>query len=147
MKNNILALVRLRLYLRHTRPNHGERILINIKKRLLIITLAFLALPLAGPALADSMYCGQRIVSTGDTKPVVLLRCGEPFYRETVGIRSFEAKQRIKRKPDGTADTELQTGAVITVERWYYNLGSNQFIRAVTFEGDTVVRIEELDYP
>lgn len=120
-----------------------------MKKGLLIIMLAALFGLLPGVSLADSMYCGNRLVTDGDTKPIVLLRCGEPFYRETVGFLTFESrlKKFVHRKKDELKEGEFSSQSTVTVEKWYYNFGSNQFIRAVTFEGDTVVRIEELDWP
>ncbi len=45
----------------------------------------FFFLLAAVPAYADSMRCGSRLVSTGEIKPIVLLRCGEPFYKEEIG--------------------------------------------------------------
>jgi len=90
------------------------------------------------------MYCGNRLISDGDTKPIVLLRCGEPFYRETVGYLSMETRRFVHRKK---GEGEYSVQSTIPVEKWYYNFGPNQFIRAVTFEGDTVVKIEELDWP
>lgn len=115
-----------------------------MKKRLFMILAASIGL-LPGVSLADSMYCGNRLVVDGDTKPIVLLRCGEPFYKETVGYLTFENRRRkFFRKND---EREFSSQSTVAVEKWYYNFGSNQFIRAVTFEGDTVVKIEELDWP
>jgi uncharacterized protein DUF2845 len=119
-----------------------------MKKRLLMMALAaFFGLP--GVTFADSMYCGNRLISDGDTKPIVLLRCGEPFYKETVSYLTFESrlKRFVHRKKDELKENEFSAQSTIPVEKWYYNFGSNQFIRAVTFEGDTVVKIEELDWP
>ncbi len=119
-----------------------------MKKRLFIMLAAFVIGLLPGVSLADSMYCGNRLVTDGDTKPIVLLRCGEPFYRETVGYLTFEnRRKKFIRKNDGFKERAFSSQSTVAVEKWYYNFGSNQFIRAVTFEGDTVVKIEELDWP
>lgn len=43
-------------------------------------------LPLAH-AQADSLRCGSRLVSTGDSSADVLARCGEPRSRDSLGYR------------------------------------------------------------
>lgn len=43
-------------------------------------------LPLA-QAQADSLRCGSRLVSSGDSSSDVLERCGEPRSRDSLGYR------------------------------------------------------------
>jgi hypothetical protein len=35
--------------------------------------------------------------------------------------------------------------STVTVEKWTYNLGYGKFLRILTFEGDTLVKIEKGD--
>lgn len=74
---------------------------------------------LAGPASADSMKCGNRLVMPGDTLVEVLQRCGEPEYRELVS---------------GSDEPR--------VEQWYYERLNTQFPRILTFRGFHLIRIE-----
>ena len=68
----------------------------------------------------DSMSCGTNLVSVGDEKPSVLLKCGAPFMKEDIG------------------------GAG-TRERWTYNFGSGDFMKILTFDGDRLESIDDGD--
>ncbi|GBL60279.1 Protein of unknown function [Pseudomonas citronellolis] len=52
--------------------------------RLFLLPLLLLA---AAPALADSLRCGSRLISSGDTSSDVLERCGQPVDRSYLGNR------------------------------------------------------------
>lgn len=52
--------------------------------RLFLLPLLLLA---AAPALADSLRCGSRLISNGDTSSDVLERCGQPVDRSYLGNR------------------------------------------------------------
>lgn len=77
--------------------------------------------PAAG---ADSMRCGTHLVRAGDTKLEVLRHCGEPDLREIVS---------------GADEPK--------VEQWYYERGSRQFPRVLTFRGFELVRLEIITKP
>ena len=79
--------------------------------------------------------CGDRIISTGDTKADVLLRCGEPFYKTS---HQEELKDRI----DGIAGHSV----FVAVEEWTYNFGPQRFLRIITFRNGTVVDIRTGGY-
>ena len=66
-----------------------------------------------------SMRCGTTLVKTGDTKPQVEKKCGEPDFREII---SGSEERRI--------------------EQWYYARGQGQFPRVLTFRGITLVDVE-----
>lgn len=78
-----------------------------------------LVLPVA--AGADNMRCGTHLVRSGDTKLEVLRHCGDPDLREIVS---------------GADEPK--------VEQWYYERGSRQFPRVLTFRGFELVRIETI---
>jgi|GEM_PF-1775114 len=85
----------------------------------------------ASMTFADSMRCGNRLVSTGDTKIEVLATCGEPFSREVIGEKTVE-----RYYSDATVSKTM------LVERWAYYFGPHEFIYYLTFEGDTLVDVE-----
>lgn len=76
---------------------------------------------LPGTVGADNMRCGTHLVRSGDTKLEVLRHCGEPDLREVV-----------------SGADEPKT------EQWYYERGSRQFPRVLTFRGFELIRIETI---
>jgi hypothetical protein len=88
--------------------------------RLISLILA-LSLVAAVPAAlaAGSMRCGTTLVKTGDTKPQVAQKCGDPDFREFIS----GADER-------------------SMEQWYYERGQGQFPRVLTFRGITLIDVE-----
>jgi len=74
-----------------------------------IVAIIFIALD------CSALRCGDEIVSTGDSKARVLIKCGKPTYKEKIGAK------KSRRNKGG-------------LEKWYYNCGKNDFIYALTFE-------------
>jgi hypothetical protein len=104
-----------------------------------IISLFLLAvLLIGGISFADTMKCGTKLVSDGDSKAKVLLRCGEPFSRE------FAGEKTVRSRTYGGYGIKSET---VPIERWTYILGQRQFMRILTFEADTLVKIELGDKP
>jgi hypothetical protein len=101
-----------------------------------VILLFFLSLTVDA-TYADSMKCGTRLVSPGDSKVKVLLRCGDPFFREIVGERTIRSRYL----------GVFSRSQTVLIEKWTYNLGSTRFLRTLTFEGDKLVNIEKGDKP
>ncbi len=120
-------------------------------KKLLTVGTIVVLFPYVFPAIvsADSMRCGKRVISTGATKAKVLVTCGEPILREVVEERgSAQTDGGIQRF--GSRDSPFsfsRTFTITTLEQWTYNLGSNQFLRILTFEGGKLVSIELGDKP
>jgi hypothetical protein len=106
-------------------------------KSLISGVLLLITLVLTDVASGDSMKCGTRLVSRGDGKAKVLLRCGEPFFREIIGEKTYHRR----------FFHYFTRSSTVIVERWTYNLGSTRFLRILTFEGDRLVRIELGDKP
>ncbi|MHB8844845.1 MAG: DUF2845 domain-containing protein [Nitrospirota bacterium] len=84
---------------------------------------------LPGPA------CSDRVISVGDSKTDILIRCGEPFFttshQETVKERFGDASSRT---------------VMVTVEEWTYNFGPQRFMRVITFRNGTVADIRTGGY-
>ena len=104
----------------------------------LVILIFFNALP------AHAFRCGTRLISVGDSKFRVLSQCGDPTH-----IEVWE-EERIFRDfhTPKYSDSENQHGResfivkqYVTIERWTYNLGALKFIRHLTFENGSLVRI------
>jgi len=84
---------------------------------------------------ASKFYCGERIVGPGDTREVVLERCGRPAWTEA---REEGVTERFL--PDGTPVN------LTTTEEWVYNFGSASLIRYLRFQGDRLAVIETGGY-
>jgi len=84
------------------------------------------------PATALALRCGQGVVMIGDAKATVLSECGEPQYRERVGLRESTHRR-------GGGEHRKTTK---TVEEWTYNCGEGDFMYVLTFEGGKLVKEE-----
>ena len=92
-----------------------------------------------------ALRCHGRLVYVGNPKADVLSKCGKPDHVEqweenpngyTSKIYDYE-KERYQLP-------ELIKGPII-VERWTYNLGSNQFTRYLFFQNGELYKIERGD--
>jgi hypothetical protein len=109
------------------------------------ITLgALLGATLASTALADdTMRCGSRLVSTGDTKDKVRALCGEPTSVSLVGVQS--APQYYYRGPYDYSYFG-PTWFEVPVEVWTYNFGTTKLLRKLRFVGDELDEIWTAGY-
>ncbi|WP_373691481.1 DUF2845 domain-containing protein [Azonexus sp.] len=102
----------------------------NSKNALLFIA-GLIATLVTSPAAAqssESLRCNNDLVYAGDSKAVVLLKCGAPTVKDSFC------------KPD-------TRGRVCeTVDEWTYNLGAGQFIRTLRFESGKLISISFGDY-
>jgi hypothetical protein len=96
------------------------------------------------PALvtAQSVRCGNKVISTGITLAEVAARCGEPAQVEhKSAYLSLPVAAAIgQRNSNATATIEVQ------IEVWTYNFGSNKLMQRIRFEDGIVARIESLGY-
>ncbi len=93
-------------------------------------------------AVAKNLRCQGRIVSIGDTKAEVLDMCYQPSKRDQweeghggtiVQVYDYKTERYIAPK---------RLESPIKMERWTYNLGSNMFIRYLTFQNGELIKIE-----
>lgn len=102
--------------------------------------LVVMAALFSTPASADSLRCGNHLVTPGDHLLRVEKVCGAPDYTETV------VTHRLAHVYDPWLRIQLPAELLVTIEHWTYNLGPRRFMRRVRFENGTVTRIQDLDY-
>jgi hypothetical protein len=86
-------------------------------------------------AKPDQRECSGRVVSIGDLKSDVLMKCGEPAVKD---VRQEEFRERV--------DAGLGRTVYVTVEEWTYNFGPNRFVRIFTFRNGRVSDIKTGGY-
>lgn len=100
-----------------------------------------------------NMRCGSKLISIGDSKAEVLVKCGEPLLKEAVAVK--EESKRIDipltSEPNVGAGNSADDSdpAVVrrketitkTVDQWTYNQGSGKLLKILTFEGSELVAI------
>jgi hypothetical protein len=103
--------------------------------------IAVAALGIAAPAIADSMRCGTRLVTDGDSAGKLRSLCGEP---------ASVSRTSILRPPlVWLHGRPLRTGyghVEVPVETWEYNFGPSRLIVRVRLEDGRVVDIDTLGY-
>ena len=101
---------------------------------------------------ADSMRCGNRVISDGDPKAKVAELCGEPTSSETRTVyRSGIPRHQFSIDDDSArsgSDTELlihdRSHVEVEVDVWVYNRGRSRLLREVVFEDSRVVEVNVL---
>ncbi|MCK9418482.1 MAG: DUF2845 domain-containing protein [Nitrospirae bacterium] len=84
---------------------------------------------------AFAFRCGDGIVSTGDSKAEVIMKCGEPAAKEA---RTEELVERI--------DADRKQRTTVIIDEWTYNPGPSAFIRILTFTNNKLTDIKETVY-
>ena len=111
---------------------------------LLIVFLLLSVVPCAAPT--DACRCGNKLVSTGDTKAEVLSKCGPPAFSEQ---RTEERVERIHGEShynQGELREPIAGKVEVNIDEWFYNFGPNQFIQIFKFENGRLVAIENGNY-
>lgn len=98
--------------------------------KFLISSLLFISI-VHGSSYAGDMRCNDRIVSIGDSKSEVILKCGAPAFSNVVAYET-----------DKTTSDKARA-VEVAVEQWTYNQGPNTFLKILTFKGGAVVSIED----
>jgi hypothetical protein len=103
--------------------------------------LAAVSLGMSAPGMADSMRCGSRLVTDGDSSGKLRSLCGEPA--------SVSRTTRL-RAPllwlNGRALRVGHSALEVPVETWEYNFGPRRLIQRVRIEDGLVVDIDTLGY-
>jgi hypothetical protein len=79
---------------------------------------------------ASEYRCEGKIVSVGDTSGELLMKCGEPDWKQSHDEEIIEAW-----------DKDSRHRIIITVEEWTYNLGPDRFMRIFRLQNGKVVDI------
>lgn len=101
----------------------------------LLPLLVLLAAGPSGEAESAAIDCPGGIVSSGDSRVDLLVKCGEPDAKES------HDEEIIDRLDDGT-----RRKLFVTVEEWTYNFGPAQFMRIVTLKNGKVASIRAGNY-
>ncbi len=98
-----------------------------LRRTLLLIVLAGV---LPTTADASSISCQGGIVSTGDSVVDLVVKCGEPAWKES-------HQEELTERP--AAGLRQQT--YVTVEKWTYDFGPQQLLRIVTIKNGIVTDV------
>src|SRR4029453_14413358 len=105
------------------------------------LRLSALLLALAPLATtADSMRCGSRLITEGDTIDKVLALCGEP---------SSKSRTWIVRQPRyqlGSNSYPFPGEEEVPVDLWTYDLGPNKLVRRLRFVDGELQSVETLEH-
>jgi len=115
------------------------------KTCVLLIFLMFLSM-LSYNVLADSCRCGNKLVSTGDTKSEVLSNCGPPTWSEQRTEERIERIHGDSHYNQGELREPIVGKVEVNIDEWYYNFGPTRFIQIFKFENGKLVTIENGNY-
>ena len=97
------------------------------------------ALLLAGPAVADSFRCGNKLITDGDSADKLIARCGEPTGVTLTTILGRPVGWRF-----GSPYYLSNDLVEVAVEYWTYNQGPNKLMRRLRLEDGIVTEVETL---
>jgi hypothetical protein len=104
-------------------------------------TRGIVALPallaLSGPAGADSMRCGSKLMTDGDPSDKVESYCGPPASVE---------RREILRGYGYHRGFTVHSSYEVSVEIWTYNFGPSKLMYRVRFEDGLIVDIDTLTH-
>jgi hypothetical protein len=108
-----------------------------MKRTILGTCLAAAALALAGPAAADSMRCGSKLMTDGDPLDKVHALCGPPASIE---------RREILRPYGYHRGVTVHSSYEVSVEIWTYNFGPNKLMYRLRFEDGLLVDVDTLSH-
>lgn len=101
-----------------------------------IALLVFVAIfGLVAEAGSTTLDCDGRIVVIGYTKAEVLLKCGEPDFKD-----SWQEELTL------TYDPDLERRIFVTIEEWTYNFGPTRFLYILRFKNGRLIHIRTGEY-
>lgn len=124
-----------------------------MNKYMLLGLLPLFVVPVSN---ADSMRCGNKLVSINDTKAEVLIKCGEPLTQETIAIeeKAEYAELALKYpllykhgllKNNKGLTIGKESSVTQSIDQWVYHVGEGKFLRILYFEGGKLAVIEDGD--
>ncbi len=118
-------------------------------KKTIIFTLiaATFVLIISGIALSKTYLktwrCGSNIISIGNSKSSVFLKCGTPTSSNTTRRTT---KGLLKALKNGNMTEEEFNERMQISEEWVYNCGSEKFITTLSFNNGVLTSIETGEY-
>ena len=88
---------------------------------------------------ADSLRCGNRIISTGSGIAEVAALCGDPTHVD----RSSAYRRYAGRVAPGFVE---ESAVEIAIEIWTYIFGPDKLMERIRFENGIVVQMDSLGY-
>jgi hypothetical protein len=82
------------------------------------------------PSIVTS--CDEKIVNIGDTTAQVIMKCGQPAFKEN---QQEEIAEDI--------DNDLQRKVFVLTEEWTYNFGPNRFTDVLTLKNGRLVKVQK----
>jgi hypothetical protein len=106
------------------------------------ISLGFMALLLAPSILmAESIYCGNRVIAVGTSSAELQAACGEPAQVSKSSMLSGSAG-RVR----GSGGMVAGSAEDIQVETWTYNFGPDRLMERIRIENGVIVDMASLGY-
>jgi hypothetical protein len=101
---------------------------------------------------ADSMRCGNRLVSDGDPKAKVAELCGEPTTTERRTVWRSGVPRQLYEGDDARTRTITESEllihdrSLVEVEVWLYNRGRRSLLRELVFHDNRLVAVNILGH-
>lgn len=95
------------------------------------------ALAVSGPAAADSMRCGTKLMTDGDPLDKVQAYCGPPASIE---------RREILRPFGYHRGITVHSSYEVSVELWTYNFGPHKLMYRLRFEDGLLVDVDTLSH-
>jgi hypothetical protein len=106
----------------------------NKASRLIVLSAA---LAISGPAAADSMRCGTKLMTDGDPLDKVAALCGPPASVE---------RREILRPYGYHRGITVHSSYEVSVELWTYNFGPHKLMYRLRFEDGLLVDVDTLSH-
>ena len=104
--------------------------------RYLSLTIALLLVALLPSFLMAAEYrCADKIISVGDARADLLMKCGEPDWKQSHSEEIIE-----------TIDKDSKRKTIVSVDEWTYNLGPDRFMRIFKLRDGKVVDVQSGGY-
>ena len=108
-----------------------------MKKTITGMAVPAALLAVCGPAGADSMRCGSKLMTDGDPSDKVLAYCGEPASIE---------RREILRGYGYYRGVPVHSAYEVAVELWTYNFGPHKLMYRLRFEDGLLVDVDTLSH-
>jgi hypothetical protein len=113
---------------------------------------------------AQSLQCGEKLITQGTTQGEVAARCGQPAHVDRQTLYSEDGAAApggpaprnplggpppgspVSAPPPGLPGIGGRSGNESAVEIWTYNFGPSRLMQRIRFENGVAVKIESLGY-